>query len=57
MAELTKKVLSNLFERCYDRMNTDVGRNVALGIYYLFKASIVIVSVMNGYSIVKYFLP
>jgi hypothetical protein len=57
MAELSKEVIKNLFERAYNKMNTDVGRNVALGIYYLFKAAIVIVSISNGISIAQYFLP
>ena len=57
MAEISKEVIKNLFERAYNKMKTDVGRNVALGIYYLFKASIVIVSISNGLSIAQYFLP
>lgn len=57
MAELSKEVISKLFERCYNKMRTDVGRNVALGIYYLFKASITIVCISYGLSTIPFFLP
>ena len=57
MAELTKEVISKLFERLYNKMRTDVGRNVALAIYYLFKTSVIVVSVLNGVYVAQYFLP
>lgn len=57
MAEPIKAIVSKMFERCYNRMNTDFGRNFALGIYYLFKASITIVAISYGWSTIPFFLP
>lgn len=57
MSNVVKEYVSKLFERCYNRMTTDFGRNVALTIYYVTRTVIVIWSVTVGYGAVKWYLP
>lgn len=57
MAELTKDAIAKLFERLYNKMTTDIGRNVAIGIYYIFKASVIAVAVFNGIYVAQFYLP
>ena len=57
MAEITKRIVSKLFERCYTEMTTDTGRNFALGIYYITRTVIVVVGVLAGISAVPNYLP
>jgi hypothetical protein len=57
MAEMTKEVISKFFEKCYNKMTTDTGRNIALGIYYIFKTVIIGFGFYYGFNSVGFFIP
>ena len=58
MAQIAvREKIAKLFERCYNSMTTDTGRNIALITYYAFKAMLIVISITYGITTLKTYLP